>query len=176
MTDLLTHLKTENDKTLAWVAEDPSNRWAVTYTEDLEHWASLGVTTVEDLELYEFQCNYSDMYKYVYGFRPRNDTSAWTREDWKSELEFLSREMVRVEQEERNEEARADAAFKEEIREYIAAGAGDYDTALRWMMQNETFYNEQCLEGFLYSYGILFTDYGKEVLEDMKRLVKYENE
>ena len=42
---LAQYLRDRNAATEAWVAEDPTNRWAGMYTEDLTHWAETGVLT-----------------------------------------------------------------------------------------------------------------------------------
>ena len=70
---LAQHLAEMNAKTLAWVAEDPKNRWAGTLTEDLDHWAKMKVFTPYDLDLYLTLASYSDYYKDIHGCRPRMD-------------------------------------------------------------------------------------------------------
>lgn len=170
MTDLLTHLQTENAKTQAWINEDPMNRWAGLITEDLDHWASYGIHTVEDYEIYNFQATYSDMYKEAYGFRPRHDTSSWTKETWKVELDRVEADLeAEIEDEKAREEACVNS-FKELVQNTIQCGAGDYDTALRWLTQEENFRDVQDVEQWVWNQGILFTDYGKEVLADLKNM------
>lgn len=92
MTSLAQYLADRNAATLAWVAEDPANRWAGTYTEDLAHWAEIGVLTVRDLLRYEMECQYSDLHKEAYGFRPRGvNFSDWTYEELCEETDRLWR-------------------------------------------------------------------------------------
>jgi len=95
MTQTLTqYLADRNASTLAWVAEDPDNRWAGTYTEDLAHWAEIGVLTVRDLMRYEMECQYSDLHKDAYGFRPRGvNLSEWTYEELVEETDRMFRHM-----------------------------------------------------------------------------------
>jgi hypothetical protein len=50
----------------------------------MKHWNEL--TPLE-----QAHCIYSDMHKDAYGFRPRNDVSAWTLEDFEQEFEDLGR-------------------------------------------------------------------------------------
>ena len=38
---LAEYLRERNVQTEAWIAEDPANRWAGMYTEDLSHWAEM---------------------------------------------------------------------------------------------------------------------------------------
>jgi hypothetical protein len=69
---LAEHLAALNAKTLAWIAEDPDNRWAGLLTEDLTHWAEMGIHTVADFERYELETLVWDMYKDATGIRPRH--------------------------------------------------------------------------------------------------------
>ena len=69
---LAEHLAALNAKTLAWIAEDPANRWAGLLTEDLTHWAEMGIHTVADFERYELETLVWDMYKDATGIRPRH--------------------------------------------------------------------------------------------------------
>ena len=90
---LAEYLRERNAATEAWVAEDPDNRWAGTYTEDLAHWAEIGVLTVRDFMRYEMETQYSDLYKDVCGFRPRVNLSEWTYEKLVDETDYLMREL-----------------------------------------------------------------------------------
>lgn len=69
-------LRQRNAKAEAWVAEDPDNRWAMTLTEDLAHWAGYGVTDAESLEHYLLASEVYDAHKDAYGFKP-----SWARVD-----------------------------------------------------------------------------------------------
>jgi hypothetical protein len=69
---LAEHLAALNAKTLAWIAEDPANRWAGLLTEDLTHWAEMGITTVAQYKRYELETLVWDMYKDATGIRPRH--------------------------------------------------------------------------------------------------------
>lgn len=77
---LAQYLRERNAATEAWVAEAPG-RWAGTYTEDLAHWAEIGVLTVRDFMRYEMECQYSDIHKDAYGFRPRVNLSEMTYDE-----------------------------------------------------------------------------------------------
>jgi hypothetical protein len=41
------------------------------------------------------------------------------------------------------------------------------------MSGTETFYNVQCVEHFVWEQGILFTDYGKQLVKDLAAIVEY---
>lgn len=121
MTSLAAYLADRNAATMAWVAEDPANRWAGTYTEDLAHWAEIGVLTVRDLMRYEMECQYSDLYKEVYGVRPRGvNFSAMSYEDLSEETAHLMREMEQQAAYEAEYQARQDEIEAEQEAERLA--------------------------------------------------------
>jgi hypothetical protein len=70
-TTLSSHIARLNAATLSWVAEDPTNRFACTYTEDMSYWNDIGVFTVEDFQRNELESEIWDLYKSVHGIRPR---------------------------------------------------------------------------------------------------------
>ena len=70
-TTLSSHIASLNAATLAWVAEDPTNRFACTYVDDLSYWNEMGVFTVEDFQRNELESTVWDLYKSVHGIRPR---------------------------------------------------------------------------------------------------------
>lgn len=91
---LAQYLRDRNAATEAWVAEDPANRWAGLYTEDLAHWAEIGVLTMRDFIRYEMESQYSDLHKDACGFRPRDiNLSEWTYEELVEETDRLYRYM-----------------------------------------------------------------------------------
>jgi len=115
---------------------------------------------------------FSDFHKDAYGFRPRNHrfydadtTPAEKQEIWDATGRAFDRRQA--EEARREEEALAD--FKDQITKVIEAGAGDRQTALRWMTQGETFYHHQCVEMWVYDQGILFTDYGRELVKELEK-------
>ena len=55
----------------------------------------------------------------------------------------------------------------------IEAGAGNRITALRWMTSTETFYIEQDVERWVFNHGILFTAYGRELVEELCTIVEF---
>ena len=53
------------------------------------------------------------------------------------------------------------------------AGAGDRETALRWMAMEETFYGKQDVEHWVYKHGFLFTSHGRAVVEELMNIVTF---
>lgn len=125
--------------------------------------------------MYDFDDNiFSDLHKDAYGFRPRGHEyyealPARKQEIWVKvckDLEAAQAEEARMEEE-------AVAEFKAQITKVIEAGAGNRITALRWMTSTETFYHSQDVEHWVYKQGILFTDYGRELVKELESIVEY---
>ena len=122
---------------------------------------------------------FSDFHKDAYGFRPRNHrfydadtTPAEKQEIWDATGRAFDRRQA--EEARREEEALAD--FKAQITKVIEAGAGNRINALRWMTSSETFYSHQCVEMWVYDQGILFTDYGRELVNELMDIVTFEED
>ena len=89
---------------------------------------------------YTFDINlYSDFFKDTYGFRPRNDnfyhpdTTDDQRQDmWDSLLESHRIEMDH----EKAREQKSIVEFDKLIQKTISLGAGDRETAIRWISQS----------------------------------------
>ena len=65
------------------------------------------------------------------------------------------------------------AEFKKLVQTTIDVGAGDEETALRWLI-GEKFYHIQDVESWVWDCNILFTDYGKELVKKLDKIVTYE--
>lgn len=86
-------------------------------------------------KLEQAQCIYWDMYKDAHGFRPRGvDTSNWTLEQFEEEFKYLGKLIDEEEANRRASEAVAIEKFEKHVTNTIAMGAGDRETALRWIM------------------------------------------
>ena len=119
---------------------------------------------------------FSDLHKDVYGYRPRGEAM----EDWssrtprqKNELyNALCDELEAVTQDDERRAVRNVFEFTGEILDMIELGANDRETALRWMTQEDKFYSEQCVSHWVWARGILFTDYGKQLVKDLMNIVE----
>jgi hypothetical protein len=67
---LLESLEAKNAKTLAWVAEDPTKRWACTLHTDLADWAEWGITTADELEKYLAVSDVFESTRSLFGYKP----------------------------------------------------------------------------------------------------------
>ena len=86
-------------------------------------------------ELEQAQGTYCDMHKDAYGFRPREDTSSWTVEDFDAEFVHLGKTISREMAAEAVAEAKAVKRFEQRVTDTISLGARDRETALRWLME-----------------------------------------
>ncbi len=80
---------------------------------------------------------YSDLHKDAYGFRPRGEAfarwNAMTPAEKQVEWDRLIDVMEYEEREERNAQWKAMMIFEELVEKTIEAGAGDRETAVRWL-------------------------------------------
>jgi hypothetical protein len=98
------------------------------------------MTTWEEMTLLEqMQCQYWDMYKEAYNFRPRHaDTSGWDEEQFFTEFASLEKIIEANYQERLRSEDLAVARFEAQIQSVIADGAKDRETAIRWFHESES--------------------------------------
>ena len=119
---------------------------------------------------------FSDLHKDVYGYRPRGTAM----KDWnsrtprqKNELfNALCDELEVVTHDEKRQADRNLMEFTGEILNMIELGAKDRETALRWMTQDQEFHSEQDVSHWVWSHGILFTEYGKQLVKDLLEIVE----
>jgi len=119
----------------------------------------------------------SDLHKEVYGYRPRgaffddwdNCTPTEKQKTWDEYCRALEIQMAETQAQEEQDVAK----FEARVQDVIGLGAGDRKTALTWITGSETFYNSQCVEHFVWEQGILFTQYGKQLVKDLLKIVEY---
>lgn len=81
---------------------------------------------------------YSDLYKSVYGFRPRHvNTEQMTEAELEAELDALELEGKVVFDQQKTDQAAAVVLAEKRIADTIASGAKDRVDALRWIHQAE---------------------------------------
>jgi len=123
----------------------------------------------KDLALYIYEGH-----KDAFGVKGRHyDFDAMSLEDLRSEAAYIERSIEESIAAEQAAEAQALEEFEHCVAETIRYGAGDRQTALRWMTQGETFYHHQCVEHWVWNQGILFTDYGRELVKELMDIVTF---
>lgn len=149
---LIQHLEARNAKTEAWIAEDPSSRWAGLYTTDVDHWASMGINTVEDFERYELETYVYEATKDLYHYRPTG-LSEMSLDELRVESDRLD-DAMKSEIEERNgRETAALAEFNQHIADIQNLVVGtSFQDALRILAEAEGIADEEI---DFYGYGII---------------------
>ena len=121
---------------------------------------------------------FSDLHKDVYGFRPRgmimDNWDMMSSTEKQTRWDQLCEELEANTEFEKKQEVKAVERFKARVQDIIELGAGNYTNALLWMIGAEKFYNSQDVEHFVWEQGILFTDYGKQLIKDLIEIVEYE--
>ncbi len=175
MSALINHLNELNAEAQAWMDAE-EGRWTGFYITDPEHWANMDIHTVEDFKRHELQSSIWDTYKDVHGVRPRfMDFDSMSMEELQAEADSLFTAAEAHIKYEELLKAESLAEFKELVQKTIDTGAADEKTALRWLTTAETFYHGQCVEAWVYDQGILFTDYGRELVKRLMNIVHFED-
>jgi hypothetical protein len=112
---------------------------------------------------------------YSKGYARSMDFASMTDEELETEIKDASEVCEENFQTEKKAEEKSIADFKNLIQDTIDLGAGDELTALRWLTQDEKFYHGQDVESWVWDKGLLFTDYGKELVKILEDIVTYED-
>jgi len=157
MQELMAHIKAENIKTKAWVAEDPKNRWAGLYPEDEAHWVERGITTLEALERDELECYIYDAHKTAFGVKGRHYRfSEMSLQELKDEADYISKACDEQLALEAKMEKEATERFEASVAEYQKM-AGSRKDAIRWVLQAEGLEDERDPGYICYSLGLPYS-------------------
>jgi len=158
---LLEHLKNINAKSKEKMAKTPG-LWIGMITEDLDHWKSYGITTPAQLDRYFLETDVYEMHKEAYGVKGRHyNFSEMSDDDLKKEFEHLAEVAKREREIEKRYEEEAYKKFENNITKTIELGAGDRETAIKWILEGEGLDKEQDAGYICYSLGL---GYDKEYL------------
>jgi len=86
--------------------------------------------------LEQAQCTYSDFHKDAYGFRPRNDVSNWTLEDFDREFAIFARVCEENRIQEAAAEAEAIVRFEDRVTNLMHTGT-NRARVIAWLMDAE---------------------------------------
>ena len=115
----------------------------------------------------------SDLYKDVYGIRPRGyNFNEWSDDELEAYTDQLIAQLKENEELERLQEEADVKSFEDQVQKTIELGAGDRKTALRWLFSSEEYdqgeyVTDWDVDGFLYRKGIVHSDLGKEVKKEL---------
>ena len=120
---------------------------------------------------------FSDLHKDVHGFRPSaifmKNVKRFSDQERDDLWEALCIQLEENTKAEKAQEEADVAKFEARIQDVIELGAGNRFNALLWIIGTETFYHIQDVEHFVWEQGILFTDYGKQLVKDLAEIVEY---
>jgi predicted Fe-S protein YdhL (DUF1289 family) len=122
----------------------------------------------------------SDLHKDARGYRPRSEYfwANWnesTNDGKQAIWNSLIDEMVESQEAEAAYERVCVEDFEAQVKQTMGYGAPDRETALRWITDGEIFNHTQDIESFVYNRGILFTDYGRELVKELIEVVIFED-
>lgn len=90
--DLITHIKNLNEQSIAWVNQDPVNRFSSLYSEDISHWNSMNIFTADDFNRHNLICNVFESTRSILGYKPSwAGLSSLSTEALQQELVSLNR-------------------------------------------------------------------------------------
>jgi hypothetical protein len=119
---------------------------------------------------------FSDLHKDAYGFRPRiHNFYKSTPEEKQKIWDATILDMNAAQEAEEARAADCVKDFKAEVDMVINTfGAEDRATALKWITDGDRFFfSRQDVEGWVYNRGILFTDYGRTLVEELMKIVQF---
>ena len=115
-----------------------------------------------------------DAYKDAHGIRPRHiNFDVFSTDDLELMAAEVSQDVAEAIQREAEHARRALAEFEAQVRAAIELGANNRHTALRWLTQSQVFHNEQCIEHWVWEQGILFTDEGRALVQELKDILEF---
>ena len=128
-----------------------------------------------EVERYDLEMYIYDLHNAAYGVKGRHyDFASMSMDDLRKLANRVADAVEVAEAEEAHAAEVAIADFEATVGEFIEAGAGDRETALRWMTMEETFYMKQDVESWVYGHGFLFTSHGKAIVEELMNIVTFE--
>ena len=158
---LLEHIKNINAKSKKWMEENPGS-WAGMVTEDIKYWNDQGIFTVEDYERDSLITSVYEMHKDAYGVKGRHyNFDAMSNKELEEELKHLCEVAKREREIEARQEAENYKNFEKRIFDTVQMGAGDRETAIKWILEAEGLDKEQDTGYICYSLGL---GYDKEYL------------
>ena len=122
---------------------------------------------------------WSDLHKDVYGFRPSalfmKNLLAFDEDTKQNLWDALCEQLEENTAAEKAAEVVAIEKFEARIKDVVELGAGNRTNALLWMIGTETFYHIQDVEHFVWEQGILFTNYGKLLVNEIAKICNYKD-
>ena len=158
---LQAHLIAQREEAIAWQKAE-EGRFVTYYTTDLDHWAQQGVFSVADLERQDLESYISDAHKDAYGFRARYNFSDMSMAQLEAEADRLSDAVAEQIAESDRAKEQAVVKFNKLVDETIEMGAGDRETAIRWILDGVDPEGERDLDYACYMLGLPYRFFEQE--------------
>jgi hypothetical protein len=140
MSDLIAYIKAENAEVKAKQAANPGSLYSL-LLEDASWWADRGVLTVDDYKRWEYTSVMSDLAKEAYGTRSMcPDINNMSLAELKAEYNIMANIAEQNFLAEQAKQKECIAEFETAIENTIAIGAGDRETAIAWLRDNDDGY------------------------------------
>lgn len=154
MTTLKEHIDAINAKTQAWLDANPGS-WGGMLTTDMNHWADMGVTTVDEFIRWDLETQVYECHKDAYGVKGRHyDFASMSIEELEAELDHLIQVANQVAEAEAEAEEAALRHFEAQVAKNIEYGAKDRATAIRWILAAEELDKEYDMGYICYTLGL----------------------
>lgn len=160
MSDLVNHIKSKNAKSRKEMERNP-NIWIGMIVEDPEHWAKYGVYTPAQYDRYMDEVTLYEAVSIAtsksYARSVVADTEGMSDEEFKKELDYWGQQADNEIKREQEEEATALKEFEKQVINTINTGAGDRNTAIKWILQGEGLDKERDPGYVCYSLGLPYS-------------------
>jgi len=117
----------------------------------------------------------SDLYKDVYGYRPRGyDFQSWSFQEMQDFIDDLGEMNDRQIEAEKIREAQCVAEFRKKFETIMEEQGQGYHKALEWMFDgyiSEEGFDWYSVESFGYYHGIIHTELGRKIQKDLFEIV-----
>jgi len=136
MSKLQAHIDKHNAEVVAYNAANPGcHRFQM---PNAAHYAEDGIYTVEQLEMTEMLNTMSDLAKAAYGTRSAcPNTDGLSFQEVSALYDSMLVDLEHAEMHEQAYQAECIARFEKSVADAIAMGAGDRETAVRWLREAE---------------------------------------
>lgn len=171
--ELKSYIKDYNEAARAKMAAS-DDVWIGLLPEEEDFWAEQGISTLEQYERHNLEVFIYEGHKDAFGTKGRHyDFDSMTMDELKAEADYISESIQKAIDAEKEAAQLALDEFEARINEIIEIGAGDRETALRWMIQGEKFYQQQDIEHWVWNQGLLFSEDAEKLCEELKRIVTF---
>ena len=128
------HIEAKNEQFVAQAKESGATAWFTTVS-DPAHWSQYGIYNIEQYERHSLISYISDVSKDARGYRTRLNWDEYSMEELEAIADDFTEELRREIKREEEREQECIAEFERLVKECIAMGAGDRETAIRWIVE-----------------------------------------